>query len=92
MSMLVNKKALESDVNLTEDEKSLIVWIVSTASNHSGASNGEITAYRFLMSLTSNDTVCLNDVLYHLETGKICQLLQMQSSCCDISNFWYKRH
>lgn len=90
--MLVNKKALESDVNLTEDEKSLIAWIVSAASNHSGASNGEITAYRFLMSLTSISTVCLSDVLYYLEIDKICQLLQMQSSGHDIGSFWHKQH
>ena len=50
----LNKEALEANVSLTEDEKTLIAWVISIASDYPGASSGEIVAYRFLMSLTPN--------------------------------------
>ena len=86
--MRLNKEALEANASLTEDEKSLIVKAISSASNHPGASNGEIVAYRFLTSLTPNGAVCLNDVLYHFGSKKVCALLQIQEKGHCISDFW----
>ena len=34
--------------------------------------------------------VCLNDVLYHFELGKVCALLQIQERGHHISDFWYE--
>lgn len=85
-----NKKALEENDNLTENEKSLIEWFVSLASNHRGASGGEVAAYRLLMSLTPSGTVCLNDALYYIDSSKIYALLKIQGKGDYISDFCEK--
>ncbi len=85
----LNKSVLDSNTVLCNEEKLLIEQLVELASNHDGASSGEIAVYDLLMSLMPNGKVCLNDVLYHLGAKKVCMLLSMQERGIRVSDFWY---
>ena len=86
--MQLNELMLKRNIALSEDEKNLIRWIVNKASNHQGASAGEITAYKFLRSITDKDTVNMADALQYLEFHNICSLLLIQAGGIPLSDFW----
>ena len=89
MVIRLKAKVLENNTILSEDEKNLIRWIVSIASYHENANDIEITAYKFLHSLAGGGTVCLADVVEHIEIAKICSLFAIHSKGVSISDFWY---
>ncbi len=89
MVLKINQKELVNS-NLSDNDKGVIQKVIKIASNHDGASAGEVIAFKFLCSLASDCEVDMGEVLYYLNFSDITTLLKIQAQGTPIHNFWYE--
>ena len=75
--------------NLTVGQDKAIRKMIDIASDEGTASGGQRVAFRFLRSLSGEDSIDMRDVLYHFEVEDICNIIRACESN-DISSFYKK--
>lgn len=87
--IVLNSNSLAA-CQLSITESTGIKKMIESASDHPGASSGEILAYNFIKSVDGDGEVNLNDVLYHFEASIVCACLSVRSRGVMLNEFYSK--
>lgn len=72
----------------SDDEAEAIKYFIKSSADHDCASTGQLLAYKFLKSLDGNDTINLNDIIYHFESYYIRDCIMARTKGHLINEFW----